>query len=156
MMPRCAVRLRLLVLITGGLAACASQTPAPSHPGARTAALPGKDACFWTRSLEDWTVLDDSTLIVHAPLAQDAYLVKLFAPITGLAFHERLGFEGGDGDPGQICSQNAYVVAGGEIPQREPITAVRALTPGDAKKMLSTAGSAASHRQKPPAPPPSS
>jgi hypothetical protein len=97
-------------------------------------------------------VLDDSTLLVHAPLADDAYLVKLFAPIFGLAFHETLGFEGGGGDPGQICGQTAYVIArnaGGGIPDRQPVSAVRALTPAEAKHLLASKGTSTTHKQTP-------
>lgn len=134
------------------LAACAAHPPAARGP------LPGKDACFWSSSLQDWTVLDDSTLIVHAPLAKDAYLIKLFAPIFGLSFHETLGFETGGGSPGQICGQTSYVLArntGGGIPDRQPIIAVRALTPAEAKTLLSAKGASAPHQQaaKPPTPP---
>jgi hypothetical protein len=95
-------------------------------------------------------VLDDTTLIVHAPLPRDAYLVKLFAPIVDLQFHERLGFQGGAGDPGQICGDNAYVIVGGAIPDREPVIAVRALTPTQAKRLLSAPGTTKPHRQSPP------
>jgi len=127
-----------------GLAACAAQPPAARGP------LPGKDACFWSSSLQDWTVLDDSTLIVHAPLAKDAYLIKLFAPIFGLSFHETLGFETGGGSPGQICGQTAYVIArnaGGGIPDKQPITAVRSLTLAEAKTLLSTSkGASGPHK----------
>jgi len=134
----------LLALLAMGLVACGSQ------PRRGLANLPGADACFWTRNLSDWTVLNDSTLIVHAPLTRDAYLIKLFAPIPGLQFHERLGFEGGDGDPGQICSTNAYVIAGGPVPEREPVAAVRKLTPAQAKNLLSTSGASVPHRQPSP------
>ena len=48
--------------------------------------LPGKPACFWKSNFQgDWTVLNDSTLIVRAPLAQDAYVVKLFEPVFDLS-----------------------------------------------------------------------
>jgi hypothetical protein len=33
----------------------------------------------------DWTVLNDSTLIVHAPLPKDAYVIKLFEPVFSLS-----------------------------------------------------------------------
>jgi hypothetical protein len=134
----------LLGLLGIALAACASQ------PRRDLVNLPGKDGCFWTRSLFNWTVLDDSTLVVHAPMKQDAYLIKLFAPISGLTFHERLGFEGGGGDPAQICSNNAYMIAGGPIPEREPIVAVRSLTPDEAKTLLASRGTKPAH-QTPPA-----
>lgn len=145
-MARHALSLSLLL----GLASCSSHPPRATGPVTAKDTLPGKDACFWTRSLQDWTVLDDSTLLVHAPLAKDAYLVKLFAPIFGLSFHETLGFEAGGGSPGQICSQTAYVIAGnagGGIPDRQSISAVRALTPAEAKRLLASRGTSTTHKQ---------
>jgi Family of unknown function (DUF6491) len=127
------------LLITGIVARSA-------QPSRDLAKLPGKDACFWTRNLEGWTVLNDSTLIVHAPPSQDAYLIKLFAPIQGLQFHEQLGFEGGDGDPGQICRDNAYVIAGGSVPQREPVVAMRTLSRAEAAQLIRANGAPAPHR----------
>src|ERR1700752_1290044 len=115
------IRCALVGFLGCGLVACATQ------PRQEFADLPGKDVCFWTRNLYDWTVIDDSTLIVHAPMPRDAYLIKLFAPIAGLDFHNRLGFQGGPSGPDQICGEDAYVVVGGPVPQREPITAVRTL-----------------------------
>jgi len=130
----------LLTLLGASLAGCAAQ------PRRELASLPGRDACFWTRTLFDWTVLDDSTLLVHAPTPNDAYLVKLFAPIPDLKFHDALGFQGGNGPPGQFCAQNGAVIAGGPVPEREPVIAVRALTAAQARQLLAGAGSTKSHR----------
>src|SRR3984957_16697349 len=56
--------------------------------------LPGKPLCFWKSNFQgDWTVLNDSTLIVHAPLPKDAYVIKLFEPVFDLSFKQGLGFE---------------------------------------------------------------
>jgi hypothetical protein len=139
-----------------GMAGCSSHPPRAASPPRAANPLPGKDACFWTRSLQDWTVLDDSTLLVHAPMAKDAYLVKLFAPIFGLSFRETLGFEAGGGSPGQICGQTAYVIArsaGGGIPDRQPVVAVRALTPHEAKHLLASRGTSTTHKHPPDASP---
>ena len=69
---------------------------ATAHPDTASAAppeaLPGTPGCFWLKSFNDWTVLNDSELIVHAPLTQDAYLVKLFQPVFGLNYYFNLGF----------------------------------------------------------------
>jgi hypothetical protein len=42
-------------------------------------------ACFWKSNFQgDWTVLNDSTLILHAPLPKDLYIIKLFEPVPRL------------------------------------------------------------------------
>jgi Family of unknown function (DUF6491) len=131
--------------LCSGLLGAAVLAGCASPPRTDLAALPGKDACFWTSSLSDWTVVDDSTLLVTAPLPRDTYLVKLFAPIPDLRFHERLGFQSDDGDPARFCRQNGYVIAPGPVPQRWPVVAVQALTLAEAKQLLAHAGSPAPH-----------
>jgi hypothetical protein len=118
--------------------ACA--TNGGGTPHAPPPPLPGTEACIFTVNLNDWTVIDNSTLIVYAPLRKDPYLVKLFEPIYDLQFHESLGFEDIEHN-GQLCKDD-YVVARGEIPRRTPITAVRALTPDQAKQIIAAAKAA--------------
>lgn len=96
--------------------------------------LPGTDSCIFSVEIQDWTVLDDSTLIVHAPLKKDAYLIKLFQPIIGLRFHESLGFVDGDHN-GQICKIGDSLFVRGEERQSSPIAAVRLLTPDQEKQL---------------------
>jgi hypothetical protein len=132
-----------------GLAACAS------HPPPSVANLPGKESCFWTRTVFTWTVLDDSTLIVDAPM-NTPYLVKLLSPIPQLRFLERIGFDNGPSAIGQFCSTTGYIVARGQFAQRSPATAVRALSPQQAKQLIAAAKSPQPHQQaaaKPPSPP---
>ena len=144
---------RLCALCVGIVAGCASHTrPESAQPRHEPDTLPGKDACFWTSEISDWTVLDDSTLIVTAPLPKDSYLVKLFAPIPDLAFRQRLGFQSEPGDPGRFCRDNGYVLELGPVPQRWPVVAVRALTAEEAKQLLARAGGAPA---RPPVKPPS-
>lgn len=143
------VLLALLAPPVLGLTGCASQ------PRSDLANLPGKRACFWIRNVFDWTVLNETTLLVHSP-PSDAYLIKLFAPIPDLKFHEALGFEGGDGEPGRFCTDNGYVIVRGAVPQREPVIAVQALTPGEAQQVLARAGHTTPHRQAPQSSAPSS
>ena len=135
--------LSALVLCLGAvLAGCAAQPRTPPGP------LPGQDACFWKANIFSWTVLDPSTLIVQAPGPRDAYLVKLFAPIPDLAFHEALGFEAGAGEPGRFCQYNGYVLAPGILPDRQPVTAVRALTPQETKDLLAAHGQGRTHQPR--------
>lgn len=110
------------------LGACASNLPSD------VANLPGKEACFWTSTIFNWTALDDSTLIVDAPTEQAPYLVKLMAPIPGLRASDRVGFLGGD-PTGMFCKMSSVFIRG-SLSYREPVVAVRALTPAQAKEML--------------------
>jgi len=125
------------------LAACA--TNGAGTPHAPHAPLPGTEACIFTVNLNDWTVIDNSTLIVYAPLRKDPYLLKLFEPIFDLQFRESLGFEDIEHN-GQLCKDD-YVVSRGDVPQRTPITAVRALTPDQAKQIIAAAKAADSAKK---------
>ena len=128
----------LSALIASG---CAS---APPQGGANTAAanttaaaLPGTPGCFWLRSFDgSWTVLNQSQLLVYAPPTSAPYLVQLFQPIPTLKFAERLGFEDVE-HSGQICN-NAQDVAiiPNWTPHRVPITAVRQITPEEARTLM--------------------
>jgi hypothetical protein len=122
-----------MCLAAAAAAGCANTVPAKSA----TPPLPGKDACVFTVNLTDWVVLDDSTLIVYGPVHKEPYLVKLFAPVTGLQFRQSLGFES-TAHNGQLCSGD-YVLARGDIPQRMPIAALRAISPEQAKQLRAAA-----------------
>lgn len=138
-------RLALVLLILAGIGCTAGGTSARHAP---PAPLPGTEACIFTVNLYDWTVLDDTTLIVYAPVHQDPYLVKLFAPVFDLSFHQTLGFEGVEHN-GQLCKGD-YVVVRGDVPQRMSISSIRSLTPGEAKQLIADS----KPRQAPGAPKP--
>jgi hypothetical protein len=124
--------LMLAVLSAAGCAVAGAQSKRTS------AALPGTQACLWLRNIQSWDVIDASTMIVYAPLPKDAYLIKLFQPVPDLTFHERIGFDDGNHD-GRICSLGDDVLVRGPVPQRVPITAVRALTVDQVKQLKATA-----------------
>src|SRR5579863_946989 len=127
---RLALAVAVAVLTASGCTAGGSSaTHAPPAP------LPGTEACIFTVNLYDWTVLDDTTLIVYAPVHKEPYLVKLFAPVFDLSFHQTLGFEGVEHN-GQLCKGD-YVLVRGELPQRMSISSIRALTPDQAKQLIS-------------------
>ncbi|MGD0493224.1 MAG: DUF6491 family protein [Steroidobacteraceae bacterium] len=134
----------------GALAAvvvgCATSTqPNPSKTNldnlTKVENLPGKAACFWKSSFQgDWTILNDSTLIVHAPLPKDIYVVKLFEPVFNLSFKQGLGFEDQE-HTGQICNDgDDYLLVPGWQPPRVPIVAVHALTMDQQDQLLRAAG----------------
>jgi hypothetical protein len=106
---------------------------------AATAALPGTPACFWLRNVYDWTVLNNAELIVHVPLPQNAYLVKLFAPVFDLDFHLGLGFEDVEHN-GLICGPSRdYLLVPQYTPPRVPIIAVQRLTAAEQVQLLRAA-----------------
>lgn len=115
--------------------ACAT-THRQGGAGAPTAALPGTPGCFWLRNVFDWTVLNNSELIVHAPLLQDAYLVTLFEPVFDLDFHLNLGFDDVE-HTGLICGPaRDYLVVPHYTPPRIPIVAVQKLTAPEQVRLL--------------------
>jgi hypothetical protein len=127
-------------------AGCAGTLHTPKTPSAldvitKVENLPGTPGCFWKSSFQgDWTVLNDSTLIVRAPLPKDIYVIKLFAPVFSLNFKEGLGFEDRE-HSGQICNDgDDYLLVPGWQPPQVPIVAVHALTPADQDRLLRVAG----------------
>jgi hypothetical protein len=117
--------------------------------------LPGKPACFWKSSFQgDWIVLNDSTLIVHAPLPKDAYVIKLFEPVFSLSFQQELGIED-RARTGQICDNgDDYLLVPGWQPPQVPIVAVRALTMAEQEQLLRAAGMPVPHPRTAGAPAP--
>ena len=137
-----------LAAIAGGCATTAQSPPSRVNLDNLTKVenLPGKPACFWKSSFQgDWTVLNDSTLIVHAPLPKDAYVIKLFEPVFTLSFKQGLGFEDRE-HTGQICNNgDDYLVVPGWQPPQVPIVAVHALTMAEQVKLLQAAGKPVPH-----------
>ena len=147
--------MQLINIAAGMLAAiavgCTTTVQAPPSSAnleslTKVANLPGKAACFWKANFQgDWSVLNDSTLIVHAPLPKDAYVIKLFEPVFSLSFHQSLGFEDRE-HTGQICSNgDGYLVVPDWQPPQVPIIAVHALTPAEENQLLKAAGKPITH-----------
>lgn len=130
-----------LAAITVGCASAVEPAPSILDRLTKVENLPGSAACFWKSNFEgDWTVLNDSTLIVHAPLPKDAYLIKLFEPVFALGFKQGLGFEDRE-RTGQICNNgDDYLVIPGWQPPQVPIVAVHALTTAEEAQLLQAAG----------------
>jgi hypothetical protein len=140
--PLRAIAIGLTAAAAATLLGCAS-TQGAGHAtntgtsSQKTAALPGKPACFWLRSFQgSWTVLNSSELIVYAPLDSDPYLIKLFEPVPDLKFDERLGFEDVE-HSGMICDGSLdYLALPRWQPHRIPIVAVRKLTVPEERQLL--------------------
>jgi Family of unknown function (DUF6491) len=138
----------LLATAAGALLGCAS-IPGAAHEGAsaqKSAALPGKPGCFWLRDFDgSWTVLNDQELIVYAPLQTRPYLIKLFAPVPGLKFDQRLGFQDVE-HSGMICNGELdNLVVPHWAPHLIPIVAVRRLSAAQERQLL-----AENHINRPP------
>jgi len=134
-----------LLAATTILSSCASSpasqgagvAAALRSPSPKTASLPGTPGCFWLSNFDgSWTVLNDSELIIYAPLYSQPYLIKLFEPVPTLRFREVLGFADAQ-RTGMICNDTMddLVVPHWE-PHRVPIVAVRKLTVPEAKRLL--------------------
>jgi len=138
----------VLTAVTVGCATTAQPSPAEANLNNLTAVdnLPGKPGCFWKSNFQgDWTVLNDSTLIVHAPLPKDSYVVKLFEPVFSLSFKDGLGFEDKE-HTGQICDNgDDYLLVPGWQPPQVPIIAVHALTMAEQGQLLQAAGKPVPH-----------
>ena len=150
------------LLTVTGVSGCATMAHAPPSQArlahlTKLGNLPGKPACFWKANFQgDWTVLNDSTLIVQAPLPKDAYVIKLFEPVFDLSFKQRLGFVDRE-RTGQICNDgDDYLLVPGWQPPEVPITAVKALTMSEQNELLQAAGMPVPHPHTPPPPPPKS
>jgi Family of unknown function (DUF6491) len=149
------IRPLLINAAVGSLAAIAVGCATTAQPPPSKAALdnltkvenlPGKPACFWKSSFQgDWTVLNDSTLIIRAPLPKDAYVIKLFEPVFSLSFKEGLGLDDRE-HTGQICNNgDDYLLVPGWQPPQVPIVAVHALTMPEQDQLLQAAGKPVPH-----------
>jgi hypothetical protein len=158
---RHAIRPLLIVVLVAIAFGCATSAPGPRAKSnldilTKVENLPGKPGCFWKSSFQgDWTILNDSTLIVHAPLPRDIYVIKLFEPVFNLSFKQDLGFEDKE-QIGQICNNgDDYLVVPGWQPPQVPIVAVHALTMAEQDQLLQAAGRPVPHARTTtqPAPP---
>ena len=131
------LRYAALALAVLGAAGCATKS-AQSKPVSTDS--PGTDDCVWILTIRNWDIIDPSTLIVYAPTPKDAYLIKLFQPVTDLSSHEDLGFEAGNHD-GQVCGRGGDMLVRASVRQQVAITAVHALTASEVKQLKATAKS---------------
>jgi len=144
------IRSLWIVVSTLSMVGCATTTPVPpANPALATLTkrenLPGKPGCFLRSNFSgDWTVLNDTTLIVRAPLPKDAYVIKLFEPVTDLQFKQRLGFEDKE-HSGEICNNGDDYLVIPDWQHRVPIVAVHALTAADQNALLQAAGKPLRH-----------
>lgn len=108
----------------------------------QTAAVTKKERggdCVFSRTISNWDVLDNETLIIWAPTQKNPYLVKLWSPAFGLKHEFTLGFEDGNND-GQFCDygQDKIVVRGPAGPERYNLRTVRRLDEAEAKALIAS------------------
>jgi hypothetical protein len=98
-----------------------------------------RDACVFSRTINDWTVIDNKTLAVWAPSRKTPYIVTLTRPATGIKFEQSLGFEDRNND-GQFCDYGGdALIIGGAIPDRITIASVRRVEPDEANRLIAEA-----------------
>jgi hypothetical protein len=100
--------------------------------------MPGTPDCVWVLYIQNFDIIDPSTLIVYAPTPKDAFLIKLSQPVPDLSSHESLGFDAGRHD-GRICGVPGDLLVRTPGPQRVAVSAVRALTGAQVKQLKTAA-----------------
>ncbi len=158
-MQRYLPRIAAIGMLSATLAACATTGPGTTPAGTPAAGpaaagptgtaatarasdpLPGKPGCFWLRNFDgSWTALNQTELIVWAPLTANPYYIKLLEPVINLKFDERLGFQDVE-RTGQICNDaDDELVVPNYAPHRIPIVAVRQITPPEEVQLLKANG----------------
>ncbi len=91
----------VLLAIAGLLSGSVHATDADTRKGRE---------CLFARQPSDWKVLDNQTLILWGPTQKDAYLVKLFAPVSEMRFAMTLAVIDDDHN-GMICGDSTDKIA---------------------------------------------
>lgn len=89
-----------LAAIGFALGACAGATDSSTDRGADEAL--GQPGCFYGRQVQDFRVLDRSSLLVFAPTRRHAYRLEISPPSSELRFADVIAFES---PSGQICGR---------------------------------------------------
>lgn len=102
----------------------------------------GRDACVFSRTINDWHVIDKRTLAVWAPSRKTPYIVTLSRPAVGLKFEHSLGFEDRNND-GQFCEYGGdSIIIGGTVPDRITIASIRRVEAEEVKRLIAEADKA--------------
>lgn len=128
----------LLVALVLGCAATDSQAPEQSRQKpASVPALSGTSACFYPREVQNFRVIDRSTVVVFAPNENNAFVLRVSPPSVELRGAEALAFQP---ERGRICGYagERLLVSPGRSAERLAIIDVRQLAP-DAVEALQSA-----------------
>jgi hypothetical protein len=126
------------------LARAAGEDQAGADKAAEIAAAASKPTqpkggdCLFSRTISDWSSIDDETLIIYAPTRHDPYLVKLWAPVFGLRSEFAIGIQDANND-GQFCDygrDSIVVRSPAGTPERYPVRTLTRLDEAQAKAML--------------------
>jgi Family of unknown function (DUF6491) len=80
-----------------------------------------RDACIFSRSVQDFRALDRNKLVVWAPGRRNAYLVELTMPLSDLKFAHEIALVDRNRD-GRLCSYGMDRIVVGNGFLREPST----------------------------------
>jgi hypothetical protein len=143
------IKQMLIVLISSSLSACAA---APSEPGNDSNAMksPGSD-CISQSTIRDYTVLDDSNLIVSAS-GRRKYHLALYRRAYGLRSSWQIGLESSSG---QVCAGfGDLLYDDGFAADRVRIASIRRLGPEEEEELLIRFGKKKPVYEQAPAPTP--
>ncbi|PHZ86257.1 DUF6491 family protein [Paremcibacter congregatus] len=124
------------VLLAGGLTAIAEENKVDplSDPAYKEliASFDKSKDCIFSRTINDWTALDDQRLIVYAPTKKRPYYIKLVQRSLELKFAHTIGVHSRFDN--RICPYggNALFIDG----ERYTISAIQKLDEDTAKQLL--------------------
>ncbi len=110
----------------------------------RLASIPAEPVytdCLFTRTVDDWTPLDNQHLIIFGPLRRDAYLARLFFPTPDLMSDVGIAIVDDNGS-GAICGGGTDALVFGprsSVPGRNNIVSMQKIDPARADKLMSLA-----------------
>lgn len=137
-MPACRGARVASALLAAGLVACAGPSGTKQDSAAEAPVSAGQQACFYRRQVQDFQVLDRSSLVVFAPSRRNAYLVKISPPANDLRMADAIAF---DSRSNQICGRAGDgLQIGTSAPRRYFVADVRRLEPGQLDALLSSYG----------------
>jgi hypothetical protein len=113
--------MKLHLLLGAALSLGASLFPAAPAAAAQVGAAPDKNACIFSRSIQDFRPLDRNKLVVWGPSRRDAYLVELSMPLPQLKFAHELAVVDRNHD-GRLCGYGMDRIVVVDAGMREPST----------------------------------
>jgi len=134
--------------LAGGGVATACTSGSSAQKGAK-GVKNGQD-CVFFRTIDNWQVLDDSSLVLWTSGDRDAYLVTLFRPSPELPFAIDLALQDGNRD-GQLCAFGGdAVITDGPTSERLTINTLTKLSEKQLKDVLAAHESTRGKRHEKP------